>query len=244
MGKSKCEIRVGTSGWHYKHWRGVFYPEELKTSEWFGFFAKHFDTVEVNNSFYKLPDEKTVKDWAEEAPKGFLYTVKANRYITHIKKLSDPGDALDNFYERMGHLGKTMGPVLYQLPPNLHKKMEKLRAFCEMLPKGHNTVFEFRHASWYDDDVLDVLDEFGCGFCVHDMGGVESPKERTGDVIYLRFHGTQGEYSGGYTDGQLSEWADWVKKHKKGIKAVYAYFNNDVEGNAVRNAMTLRDMLM
>lgn len=243
MGRTDCDIRIGTSGWHYDHWRGRFYPETLPKNRWFEHYAQHFDTVELNNTFYHLPKAQTVVNWHDKAPAGFLYAVKASRYITHIKKLGDPADSLDRFFELANLLKRRLGPVLYQLPPSLHKDLKKLNDFILALPKRNRAVFEFRHASWYDDETFDLLNRRRVAFCVHDMAGKESPRVVTGDIGYVRFHGTTGRYAGDYTDAMLGGWAEWLKGQQKSVRVIYAYFNNDVGGHAIRNAKTLRDLL-
>ncbi len=241
MGKSNCDIRIGTSGWHYNHWTGLFYPAKLPKSKWFEHYAKHFDTVEINNTFYQLPKQETFKNWHEQAPKNFLYTVKANRYITHIKRLKDPSESLRRFFERVGILAENLGPILYQLPPNFHKDLDRLRVFMQVLPEDQIAVFEFRHKSWFSDDTYKLLSEFNAGFCIHDLAGVPTPRVITADLIYVRFHGPTGRYAGNYTKKSLQNWADWIKEHKKEVRSVYAYFNNDIHANAVRNAKQLKE---
>jgi len=239
MSGKSCNIRVGTSGWYYDHWKGRFYPEKLPKSEWFGYYAEHFNTVEVNNTFYHLPSEQTLKNWHSRAPQNFLYAVKANRYITHIKRLKDPSDALERFFRAVGLLKENLGPVLYQLPPSLHKDLGLLESFIKLLGKKPPAVFEFRHKSWYEDDTFKLLERHGSAFCIHDLAGCQTPRIITARSIYIRFHGTTGRYSGNYTDKMLAGWAEWIRQNAKSVKAVYAYFNNDVSGHAVKNAKTL-----
>jgi uncharacterized protein YecE (DUF72 family) len=243
MTKSPQQIRVGTSGWHYDDWAGRFYPEDLKKSDWLSFYMQHFDTVEINNTFYHLPKETSVKRWHKQAPKDFVYTVKASRYITHIKKLKDAGEGLTTFYERMKLLGSNLGPVLFQLPPSLHKNIKLLAGFLDILPKRHSAIFEFRHDSWYCDEVYELLDKYGVGFCTHDLSGGESPRIVTGKLLYLRLHGTTGRYSGNYPDKILQQWAKWIKENAGG-RNVFAYFNNDYNAYAVNNAKQLREFLV
>ena len=243
MTKQRCEIRIGTSGWHYDHWKSVFYPEKLPKTRWLDYYSEHFDTVEINNTFYHLPRTTTVEKWREQALKGFLYAIKANRYITHVKKLHDASEPVERFFDVVDLFGSTLGPILYQLPPSLHKDLDRLGAFIELLPKRRTAIFEFRHKSWYDDEVFDLLTNRGVGFCVHDMSGIESPRTTTSDIVYVRFHGTSGRYSGGYTDTMLQDWADWLKSQTSHLRAVYAYFNNDVQGHAIRNAETLKNLM-
>jgi len=240
MAKAKGDIRIGTSGWYYNHWIDRFYPSGLHKSKWFEYYAKSFDTVEINNTFYHLPKVKSVQRWYELAPKGFVYTVKANRYITHIKKLKDTSEPLERFFEIAGLLKGKLGPILYQLPPSLHKDLDLLKGFIKLLPKRSLSVFEFRHKSWYDEDTFKLLDEFGAAFCIHDLGGLETPRVITGDVIYIRFHGPTGRYAGNYTKKTLQDWSNWIKDNKSSVRAVYAYFNNDYNAYAVNNARTLK----
>jgi len=243
VSKTACEIRIGTSGWYYDHWRGRFYPEKLAKKNWFAHYAQHFDTVEVNNTFYHLPRDSTVRNWCQQAPAGFIYVVKANRFITHIKKLRDVAESVRRFFEVMDLLEDTLGPVLYQLPPSQHQDLHLLREFITLLPEGRRAVFEFRHPSWYDDATFSLLDQSGAAFCVHDMQGKATPRVVTGGMIYIRFHGTTGRYAGNYTDAMLADWAEWLDARRKNARAIYAYFNNDVEGYAVNNAKTLLNVV-
>ena len=248
MSRAKCDIRgeprIGTSGWYYNHWAGLFYPAELPKSKWFQYYAKDFNTVEVNNTFYQLPKEQTFKNWHKQAPKKFLYSVKANRYITHIKKLKDASEALERFFERVTILQEKLGPVLYQLPPSLQKDLDRLQTFIELLPKEPLAVFEFRHKSWFSEDTFKLLDKFGVSFCIHDMPDITSPRIITGDVIYIRFHGPTGKYEGSYSKSALQNWAKWLKEHIKKAHSVYVYFNNDIHVNAVHNAKQLKEQLL
>jgi len=248
MSKVKCDtclttvkIRIGTSGWHYNHWSGLFYPPKLPRSKWFEHYAEHFDTVEINNTFYQLPKEESFKNWHKQAPKKFLYTVKANRYITHIKRLKDPKDSLQRFFERARLLKENLGPVLYQLPPNFHKNLDRLGNFIKFLPEDQTAVFEFRHESWFSEDTYKLLSEFNAGFCIHDMPGMKVPRVVTADIIYIRFHGPTGKYQGNYSKSALQNWAKWLKEQTKEARSIYAYFNNDIHAYAVRNAKQLKE---
>ena len=244
MSKTKCDIRIGTSGWHYDHWKELFYPPDLPKNKWFEHYARHFDTVEINNTFYQLPKEVSLKRWHEQAPKNFLYSVKANRYITHIKRLKDTSEALERFFERIGLLKSRLGPILYQLPPSLHKDLDLLETFIKLLPRKQSSVFEFRHKSWFSEDTFNLLDKFGVGFCIHDMPGIISPRVVTGSIIYIRFHGSTGRYQGNYSKTALKNWAKWIKEHIQKVHGVYAYFNNDYNAYAVGNAKELREQLV
>ncbi len=243
MSSRNCEIRIGTSGWHYDHWIGPFYPKGLPKDQWLEHYARHFDTVEINNTFYHLPRAQTMERWHDHVPAGFVYAVKASRYITHVKKLNDPEESIGRFFELAELLKRRLGPILYQLPPNLHKDLEKLDAFLKVLPKRNHAVFEFRHKSWYEQDTFDLLNRHGVALCVHDMGKAAPPRVVTGRMVYVRFHGTSGRYAGSYPDSMLREWADWMKAQTKDVAAIYAYFNNDISGHAIRNAETLREVM-
>jgi uncharacterized protein YecE (DUF72 family) len=243
MSKGDCDIRIGTSGWHYEDWSGLFYPSGLAKSKWFEYYSKHFDTVEVNNTFYQLPKEKTFENWRKQAPKNFLFIVKANRYITHVKRLREPQEPLERFFERANILQEHLGPVLYQLPPSFHKDLTRLKVFLQALPKKSIAIFEFRHESWFSQDTYGLLKEFNAAFCIHDLVGIPTPRVITSDVIYIRFHGPTGKYAGNYSKSTLQNWAKWIKDNLKGKKAIYVYFNNDYHAYAIKNAKTLKEQL-
>lgn len=235
--------RVGCSGWEYKHWRGDFYPADLPRTRWFEHYAAIFDTVEINNTFYRLPEERTFAAWAERAPAGFVYAVKASRFLTHMKKLKSPEEPLDRLFTRMRPLSGRLGPVLYQLPPGWPLDLPRLEHFLQALPQGMRHVMEFRHASWYADEVMGLLEQFNVALCLHDMQGSTTGRERVGPFIYVRFHGATGNYGGGYSDARLAGWAEWLGAQRAAGFDVYAYFNNDVGGHAPRNAGTLRRLM-
>jgi len=249
MSKVDCDIRIATSGWHYDDWSSLFYPSELPKSKWFEYYSKHFDTVEINNTFYHLPKEQTFANWRKQAPKNFLFTVKANRYITHIKRLNEPQEPLERFFGRANLLQAHLGPVLYQLPPSFHKDLDRLKVFLQALSsipvanlhKKQIAVFEFRHESWFSQDTYELLSEFNAAFCIHDLVSIPTPRVITGDVIYVRFHGPTGRYAGNYSKSALRSWAKWIKANIKDKKAIYAYFNNDIHAYAVNNAKTLKE---
>lgn len=243
MAERNCEIRIGTSGWHYAHWQGRFYPDDLPKDHWLEYYGRHFDTVEINNTFYHLPKAKTMANWHDNAPTGFVYAVKASRYITHVKKLNDPAESIQRFFELADMLKRRLGPILYQLPPNQHKDLDKLDTFIKALPKRNHAVFEFRHQSWYDQDTFDLLNRRKVAFCVHDLADNASPRLVTGEMVYVRFHGTSGRYTGDYTDAMLAEWADWLRAQTSNVRAVYVYFNNDLEGYALNNAKALKQLI-
>ena len=232
---------VGTSGWHYDHWQGRFYPQGLPKSRWLGHYSQHFDTVEINNSFYHLPSEAAFTSWRESSPQGFRFAVKVSRLITHLKKLRNVAQALENFMSRARLLEAKLGPLLYQLPPNLHRQDELLDEFLKSLPSELEHVFEFRHESWLCPEVLAILERHKAGLCVFDMPGLPCPVAATADFAYIRFHSSTGLYSSRYSDEELADWARQIRG--LGASRVYIYFNNDAEAFAVSNARTLRGML-
>jgi uncharacterized protein YecE (DUF72 family) len=239
----RAEIRIGCSGWVYRHWRGTFYPEGLPQKRWFERYAEEFDTVEINASFYRLPLESTFEGWRDKAPPGFCYAVKVNRFITHMKKLLDCEAEVDRFIELTRRLGDKLGPLLYQLPPSLHRNDERLDSFLSRLPSDIEQVVEFRHKSWYDEDVLAVLDRHGVGFVTHDLKGLKSPRWASGRTAYVRFHGAAGKYWGRYPDEALIEWTDWCLEQVRLGRSVWCYFNNDIQGHAIDDARTLKSMI-
>ena len=227
----------------YKHWRGLLYPEGLPQKRWFERYAEEFDTVEINASFYRLPLASTFEGWREKAPPGFRYAVKVNRFITHRKKLLDCWQEVDRFIALARALQDKVGPLLYQLPPSLHKNLERLDAFLSWLPDDLEQVVEFRHRSWYDEDVLALLDRHGVGFVAHDLKGLVSPRWASGRTAYVRFHGAGGKYWGRYPDEALLQWTDWIREQQDQGRSVWCYFNNDIQGHAIEDARTLKSMV-
>ena len=236
-------FHVGTSGFHYNHWRERFYPKGLPASRWLQFYATRFTTVELNNPFYRLPSEQAFVAWREGAPEGFMYAVKASRYLTHVKRLKDPEEPIERLFSRVRALGPKLGPVLYQLPPNYHLHLDALERFLSALPGGYRHVMEFRHASWHDESVYALLRRFDVAFCVIDMPRFACPLVATAGFSYVRFHGSASLYAGRYTDEELSAWAERIRDLSARSGDVYVYFNNDAGANAVYNALTLREML-
>jgi uncharacterized protein YecE (DUF72 family) len=234
-------LHVGCSGWQYRHWRGEFYPNAVPASRWLEYYASHFDTVEINNSFYRLPTAATFATWRDRVPPGFVYAVKASRYITHLKKLKDPADPLERLFSRAVKLRGTLGPVLYQLPPGWPLNLGRLRKFLGALPKRRRHAVEFRDPSWYVEEVFASLRDHRVAMCVHDMADLSSGLKMVGPFVYARFHGPS-KYRGAYSEERLQECAAWcAARLNEGIR-VYAYFNNDIGGHAPRDATRFRAM--
>ena len=237
-------VHIGTSGWHYKHWEGEFYPKDLPTKHQFSFYARHFKTVELNNPFYRLPSDSTFLAWRENSPRNFLYAVKASRFITHMKKLKEPETSTARFFHGAELLGEKLGPILFQLPPRWQRNTERLDEFLAALPGSHKYAFEFRDESWLVQEVYDLLRRYKAAFCIHDLASMQMPLEITANFTYLRFHGPgNAKYSGSYPKQALRQWASLIKNWRKQRTSVYAYFNNDVGGHAGRNAQTLIDLV-
>jgi uncharacterized protein YecE (DUF72 family) len=240
-------IRIGCSGWNYAHWRNdVFYPPRLPSRAWLQFYAERFDTVELNTTFYRLPRREVVARWAREAPTGFLFAAKVSRYVTHIKRLADVGDHLPLLLERIEPLAEAceLGPLLWQLPPTFKRDDERLAAALDAAPTGFRHAFEFRHESWFTDDVMAILRAHGAALVVADRPEIHSfqTDTQTADFMYVRFHyGTRGR-RGNYAPTELEDWARRISAWA-GAGDVYAYFNNDWEGFAPANALSLRSLL-
>ena len=239
---SSLPVHIGCSGWQYRHWRGDFYPAELPQARWLEYYSERFDTVEINNTFYRLPEASTFDQWCRRAPPRFTYAVKASRFLTHMKKLKDPDGPLELFFSRATRLGRTLGPILYQLPPRWPVNLERLETFLRALPRRRLHAVEFREPSWYAPQVLTRLQRHRVALCLHDMEGSASGQRAVGPFVYVRFHGT-AKYSGSYSDAALESWADWLAERARAGAAVYGYFNNDVGGHAPRDAVRLRTML-
>jgi uncharacterized protein YecE (DUF72 family) len=234
---------IGTSGWHYDDWRHRFYPKEVPKAKWLEFYARHFPTVELNNSFYRLPSEAAFANWYDSSPPGFTFAVKVSRFITHIKRLRDCEEAVTNFMSRAGVLKEKLGPLLYQLPPSMHRNDETLASFLSSLPREFKHVIEFRHQSWLEEEVFEIMHQHHAGLCVFDMPDFTCPLRATADFAYIRFHGSDSLYSSCYSDEELADWAKRISDLAKNLDSVYIYFNNDVEGFALRNAEKIREFL-
>jgi uncharacterized protein YecE (DUF72 family) len=238
-------IRIGCSGWNYKHWRdGVFYPPRLPASRWLAFYAESFDTVELNTTFYRLPTRRSAVRWAAETAEEFVFGVKVSRYMTHVLRLRDAGSHLPLLLERVQPLKQKLGPLLWQLPPTLKRDDDRLAAMLDDLPNTLRHAIEFRHPSWLDPTVLQLLGEHGVALVVGDRPGtpVIRDLEPTADFAYVRFHYGSAGRGGNYSERELAGWAAALKGWAVG-RDVYAYFNNDWSGFAPANAQTLKRMV-
>jgi uncharacterized protein YecE (DUF72 family) len=236
-------VRVGTSGWEYRHWAGSFYPAGVSRDRWLEFYAERFDTVELNNSFYRLPQAETFAGWRRRVPDGFSFAVKASRYLTHIRRLNEPIEPLDRLWSRARRLGDRLGPMLYQLPPRWRPNHERLGAFLEALPRTEPQAIELRDRRWYGTRLEAQLEGAGVALCLHDMAGSATRPEPVGPFVYIRFHGSGARYGGRYSSQRLSAWAARISEWSGAGCAVWAYFNNDIGGHAVRDADRLRTFL-
>jgi uncharacterized protein YecE (DUF72 family) len=239
-----AQIRIGTSGWHYKHWVGAFYPNKMPASRMLEYYIREFDTVELNNSFYKLPDFKTFACWRDATPEGFEFAVKASRFITHNKKLKEPQNALANFLPRAEALCAKLGPILFQLPPGWKINLERLDEFLSVLPRYHRYAFEFREPSWHVPETMNLLRRYNAAYCIYQLAGFHTDIEVTADWAYVRLHGPDsGKYQGTYERSSLQNWAERIAKWSSELKSVYVYFDNDQAGYAAHNAMELKRLI-
>jgi uncharacterized protein YecE (DUF72 family) len=236
-------LYIGTSGWHYKHWRGPFYPAEQRAPGMLSFYVQQFDTVEINNSFYRLPSPTAFESWRDQTPAHFCFAVKGSRFITHMKKLKDPASALANFLPRVEILGKKLGPLVFQLPPRWQCNPERLEAFLQELPAKHRYAFELRNATWHNNRVYDLLRRYNAAFCIYELAGFQSPYEITADFTYVRLHGPHGAYQGSYSTERLTDWSRQMGRWRNTLKAIYVYFDNDQKGFAAQNALELKTLV-
>lgn len=241
--KREGKIHIGTSGWHYKHWKGRFYPEDIKPQAQLAYYAKLFTTVELNNSFYRLPTDDMFRNWASTVSPGFLFAVKGSRYFTHMKKLKLTKEDLKAFFYSIDGLGNKLGPILFQLPPGWKLNLERLGHFLSILPKHYKYVFEFRNPTWYTTDVYSLLKKYNCSLCWYHLAGYTSPEEITARFVYIRLHGPGDKYQGSYTTQTLKKWAKKCDVLAKQGKTVYIYFDNDEAGYAAFNALKLAELI-
>ena len=245
----RARAYIGTSGWNYKHWsNGVFYPPKLPQKRWLEFYSQHFDTVEVNSTFYHLVKKSVFETWRQTVPDEFLFVVKASRFITHLKRLKEPEVTTANFLESITGLGNKLGPILFQLPPSMKAAPDRLQGLIDTLNHQQivevpRLVLEVREASWLCDEIFDILQRNNMALCFADWPGLNVDGPVTADFVYLRRHGPGDLYSSDYPIHMLQQDAENIKKWlAKGID-VFVYFNNDVAGYAVKNAQELKELL-
>lgn len=237
-------IQVGTSGWNYDAWKGDFYPEKISGARMLAEYGRRFGTVEVNGTFYSLPKPASVEDWAEQVPEDFVFSVKASRYITHMKKLKDPREPLDKLYQVLDAFGDRLGPVLFQLPPNWQLDLDRLKNFLESLSGRYRYTFEFRDDSWHCEEVYDLLAEHDAALCFYDYEQRQSPEKLTTDFAYIRLHGPETQaYQGRYPDEALESWARKCLNWRKNGQSVFCYFDNDEKAYAPDDAQRLRQFI-
>ncbi|MCM8784073.1 MAG: DUF72 domain-containing protein [Candidatus Omnitrophica bacterium] len=241
----KGRVFIGTSGYSYAHWGdGLFYPEGLRENKWLEYYSKFFNTVELNVTFYRLPRRSTFENWYKKTPKDFVFVVKGSRYITHVKKLNGINDDLLKLFNLLKELKEKLGIVLWQFPPDMKLDIKRLEKFCKDI-SGYKIryAFEFRHSSWFNEEVYTLLRNYNFSLCIAHSPFWPMVEIVTSDFIYLRFHGGKTLYGSEYTEKELKFWVDkakiWIEK---GID-LYAYFNNDACGYAVKNAIRLKDLL-
>lgn len=239
MGKAAPKIYIGTSGWSYDHWKENFYPKGLPSKKWLKFYGEHFPTVEINNTFYRMPSENAVKNWHDETPDNFLFSIKASRYITHIKRLNDCESSAKFLLSVITKLKNKLGPILIQLPPSFKINKERLQEFIRWLDSDHRYVFEFRHPTWYCDEIYEIMQKHNLALCITDLNGVNSPEVITADFTYMRLHGPHKAYVGSYGKEGLKNWKKKIEKWNE-TASVYCYFDNDEKGYAIQDAANLK----
>jgi uncharacterized protein YecE (DUF72 family) len=242
--KGTRRIYIGTSGWHYDHWRGPFYPSDLPQEQFLEYYRERFSSVEINSSFYRLPTRRSLAGWRDATPPFFCFAVKASRFITHMKKLKDTKRPLSAFLRQVSILEGKLGPILFQLPPRWNLNLERLQGFLGLLPAEHRFAFEFRDPRWFTEEVYDSLGKAGAAFCIYQFAGLLSPSVVTADFVYLRLHGPSPmAYRGRYSTRVLAGWAARIMAWARKGKEVYCYFDNDEAGYAAQNAEELQRMI-
>jgi uncharacterized protein YecE (DUF72 family) len=239
-----AKIHIGTSGWTYDGWRGLFYPAEAPKRTWLAWYATQFATTEINGSFYRTPSLEAVAAWREQTPKDFVFAWKASKFITHWKRLSERSEnSIALMATRLEALGRKAGPVLFQLPPRFAKNSERLASFLAMLPKSYRYAFEFRDAGWYDEDIFDLLRRHKVSLCLSDHHDAPAPWVATARHVYVRGHGPGGQYKDNYPDDVLRTWARRIRRWNEEGRTVYVYFDNDQKSAAPQDARRLMKLL-
>jgi uncharacterized protein YecE (DUF72 family) len=243
QGSARAAVHVGTSGFVYPHWRGTFYPPGLPHKDELAWYASRFGAVELNNTFYRLPSEAAARGWAARVPAGFVFAVKGSRFLTHVKRLRETGEPVARFFRAIAPLGSRLGPVLWQLPPQMKPDLPRLVAFLRALPPGPRYVVELRSPEWYGDALFEALDGLGVSLCLHDLVDAPDPWPPPGPLLYRRFHGTRGAYGGRYGRRALRPQAAKIAALAAAGRPAFAFFNNDAQAAAVRDAATLLELL-
>ncbi|MCW3995782.1 MAG: DUF72 domain-containing protein [Candidatus Bathyarchaeota archaeon] len=233
---------LGCSGFYYNHWKGLFYPEKLSKSNWLLYYTQFFNSLEVNSTFYRFPSEKLLNGWYQKTPESFTFTLKANRIITHLFKFNATEEYIKNFYNLASLLHEKLLGVLFQLPPTVQKSIELLEKINSQLDGDIMNVLEFRHESWWDSEVYDYMKKHGLVFCSVSASGLPQTLIKTGQAVYVRFHGKNGWYKHFYPEDELADWAQKIKQQN--AKQVLCYFNNDFNANATKNCLTLKKLLV
>ncbi len=239
MEQHSSKIHIGTSGWSYKHWKENFYPAKMQPNHWLHFYASVFPTVEVNTTFYHAPLPTTTEKWFKDVPQNFQFAIKASRYITHRKRLNDCDESLKFFYKSIKKLKPKAGPILFQLPPFFSINKERLKTFISLLKPGYRYTFEFRHKTWFTEEIYHLLSKHNIALCISDLKGKLSPEEVTADFVYLRLHGPHKAYQDSYGPQKLRAWKKKIDKWVASGKEVYCFFDNDVKGAAITDAKFL-----
>ncbi len=238
-----AKVYIGTSGWQYPDFSELFYPRGVEKNEQLTYYSRKFNSVEINNTFYHLPKEDSVKRWYEQVAEKFVFSIKASRYITHMKNLMDPEETLPNFYERIGTLRDKCGPILFQLPPRWQINQTRFAQFLQHLPKENRHVFEFRNPTWLKDDIYDLLEKHRAAFCIYDINYKLSPLITTTDFVYIRLHGPGKAYQDPYDLESLKQWGNRIQAWLESDLDVYCYFDNTYQGHAWENARNLQSII-
>jgi len=234
---------IGVSGWQYPDFSERFYPEALDKTEHLSYYAQNFPTVEINNTFYQLPQEETIKNWLDQTPADFVFAIKASRFITHMKNLLEPEETLPNFFDRISQFGEKCGPILFQLPPHWQINLDRLENFLDHLPADYRYTFELRNETWFEEETYALLRQHNAAFCIYDFDFRQSPRITTTDLVYIRLHGPGKAYQDPYSVEALKGWREQIRSWVDQDKQVYCYFDNTYRGHAWENAKTLLSML-
>ena len=234
---------IGISGWQYPDFSERFYPDDLEKTEQLSYYAQNFPSVEINNTFYQLPQEETIQNWVDQTQGDFIFSIKASRYITHMKNLLDPEETLPNFFDRISHFGEKCGPILFQLPPHWQINLERLENFLDHLPGEYRYTFELRNETWLKEETYGLLRKYNAAFCIYDFNFRQSPRITTTDLVYIRLHGPGKAYQDPYTEQTLRDWRDRILSWLEQEKQVHCYFDNTYRGHAWDNAKKLNQLL-